>query len=1108
MIAVQGDRRVVTTTDESGAYEFPDLAPGTCSVEVQMFGFQTARKQITIGPGRQSVQQPTEWSLELQPPRPREPEGRGEFARRGQGQPGQQRPGQQQPGQQQPGQQQPGGQQPGGPRAGAGFRAAAGTTENELDQMAASAPQDTSTPSSANANEAFLVNGSLSNGLQTGQDDFGLRGPVLGMQAPGGFPGTGIEGQAGGQPGGVPGAAGGPGGGGPGGGGPGSGGPGGGGGGGFGGAGGGFGGGGFGGGGFGGGRGGAFGGPGGQRRNRPGGNGAFIGNRANRGRQGIHANLSFQWQGADTDAKNFSLSGQPVPQPNFNNYRWSAVLGGPLRIPHLLKGDSTFFTLSYFATRGQSISYNIGTVPTLAERAGDFSDATVNGVLQNIYIPGTNQKFPNNTVPSSLFNPAALALLNLIPAPNLSGNTQNYQSVFAVPADTDNVSLRLNQNIGKNDRLALNESFQRRKSETAQLFGFLDPGNGFGDNTNFSWTHNAGPNAINTAQITFNRNRTTQHSYFSYGENLAQEAGISGTSSSPIDYGPPTLSFTNFASLTDALPSNAAVQYVSEGDSYNWVHKNHTMTFGGDFKRQDRNTITDPNARGTFVFSGLATSQILNGQPAPNTGLDFADFLLGVPEFASAQYGANSTYFRQNAWDIFANDDWRVNPNLTLIFGLRHEYYSPLSEKYGHIANLDIAPGFTAVDPVLPGAAGAYSGTFPSGLIEPDRDGWAPRGGLAWKPSSKHSTVVRLGYGIYYNPTALNRLATELADQPPVPSAHTETVTNDGNRLLIENILTATTSTSAAVHDAYAVQKNYKVGYAQSWNVSIQQNLTRSFFFELSYLGTKGTDLDTETVPNRAVPGSLTSQDRLQIGDAQQFTYDSSWGNSIYHAGQVRLMRRFARNMSFNVLYTYSKSIDDSSTFGGVGNTVAQNAFDLSAERGLSSFDRRHVLNLNYVLSTPAQASWWKRNWTLSGSALIESGTPLTARIQGNQSNIAGTGIFGGTRAEATGLPVTGGSGYFNLDAFTYPPPGELGDAGRNTIPGPWSWSLNTAFGRYFTLGGEGSRKRIELRLETNNTLNHVNITNINTVFGSALYGLPTSAGAMRTAGINIRFRF
>ena len=161
----------------------------------------------------------------------------------------------------------------------------------------------------------------------------------------------------------------------------------------------------------------------------------------------------------------------------------------------------------------------------------------------------------------------------------------------------------------------------------------------------------------------------------------------------------------------------------------------------------------------------------------------------------------------------------------------------------------------------------------------------------------------------------------------------------------------------------------------------------------------------------------------------------------------------------------------------------------------MSSFNRTHVLNLNYVLSTPTQASWWKRNWTLSGSALLESGTPLTARILGNQSNIAGTGVVGSGRAEATGLPVDGWQRIFQSGRLHAPLPGELGDAGRNTIPGPWSWSLNTAFGRYFTLGGEGSRKRIELRLETNNTLNHVNITNVNTVVGSAALRLAHHGG-------------
>jgi hypothetical protein len=140
---------------------------------------------------------------------------------------------------------------------------------------------------------------------------------------------------------------------------------------------------------------------------------------------------------------------------------------------------------------------------------------------------------------------------------------------------------------------------------------------------------------------------------------------------------------------------------------------------------------------------------------------------------------------------------------------------------------------------------------------------------------------------------------------------------------------------------------------------------------------------------------------------------------------------------------------------------------------------------------------------------LIESGTPLTARVLGNQSNAGGTGVVGSGRADATSLPIGGVDGeFFNLGAFALPLPGMLGDAGRNTIPGPWTWTLNTAVGRYFTIGGEGSRKRIELRFETTNTLNHVNITNLSTIVGSTTYGVATAAGPMRTADINIRFRF
>src|SRR6202035_1095198 len=148
--------------------------------------------------------------------------------------------------------------------------------------------------------------------------------------------------------------------------------------------------------------------------------------------------------------------------------------------------------------------------------------------------------------------------------------------------------------------------------------------------------------------------------------------------------------------------------------------------------------------------------------------------------------------------------------------------------------------------------------------------------------------------------------------------------------------------------------RNYRTPYAQTWNVSIQHELPRGFFVELGYLGTKGTRLDVQTLPNEGPAGSLQ---RNQLGRALGFTFDSSGGNSIYHALQVRATQRFRRGISMSAFYAFSKSIDDSSSFGGAGNTVAQNWLNLAAERGLSSFDVRHSLTMSWVWTSPVGAA-------------------------------------------------------------------------------------------------------------------------------------------------------
>jgi hypothetical protein len=310
--------------------------------------------------------------------------------------------------------------------------------------------------------------------------------------------------------------------------------------------------------------------------------------------------------------------------------------------------------------------------------------------------------------------------------------------------------------------------------------------------------------------------------------------------------------------------------------------------------------------------------------------------------------------------------------------------------------------------------------------------------------------------------------------------------------------------------NTYAVNRYYATPYAQTWNFSIQHNLSHGMFVEGTYTGTKGTNLDVYLSPNSALPGTpLNSENRLPIANATTFTYDTPVGNSSYNGAMFRFSQRFNRGVSFRATYTFSRSIDNASSFGG---TVAQNFRDIAAERGLSSFDRRHVFDATWVFTsrfrnnqTTLVANLLK-GWMLTGSITAETGLPLTAMLLGNQADIAGTGNIGSGRASATGEDLASTSGFFNPGAFTTPLPGQYGNAGRNTIPGPGLVSLNLGFGRSFQFGE--SRRRLEFRAEATNVLNHVNYTSYNTVVNATNFGLPVAAGNMRQLSAVIRFRF
>ena len=223
--------------------------------------------------------------------------------------------------------------------------------------------------------------------------------------------------------------------------------------------------------------------------------------------------------------------------------------------------------------------------------------------------------------------------------------------------------------------------------------------------------------------------------------------------------------------------------------------------------------------------------------------------------------------------------------------------------------------------------------------------------------------------------------------------------------------------------------------------------------------------------------------------------------------------------MSATALYTRGKSIDDVSSFSGPGGTVVQYIDNLNLERGLSSFDVRNNLSTTFQYTSPfgmrghfRNTTWytsWLKGWATSGTFNITSGTPMTATVAGNQSNNAGSGAIGGTlRAEATGLPIyAAGYPYFDTAAFTTPPAGQFGDAGRNTIPGLEHATFNVSFRRNFRLG-DSSMRTLSLQLNTRNALNHPSITGIGTTVNANTFGYATGASAMRTVSMALRFSF
>ena len=888
---------------------------------------------------------------------------------------------------------------------------------------------------------------------------------------------------------------------------------------------------------FGGGGGGAFGGPGG---------GVIALGRMPKGFNinQPHGILYFSDDASALDARPYSLTGIESPKADYNQSRFGVNVGGPLNIPKIFNaGNKWFFFAGWNGSRGSSPYDAFSTVPTQDQRGGNFSAATYNdGKPVQIFNPGTGQPYQfngmQNQIDPSLISPAAKALLNYIPLPNIAttASGQNFHYVTSAASSSDTVILRLVHNFGASNgsgfgpfggggagnggRRSQNNinfglNWSRGSNNIVNQFPSLAGGTGTqGLNASAGWTRSKG-RVSNIFRVNYNHNHVSTTNLYSNVIDVAGPggAGIGGISNDPFDWGLPGISFTSFGGLSDPTPRRELDQTYSFSETVSWNRGKHNWRFGGDYRRILQSFRSARNSEGSFVFTGFATSQYSSGstQPITDTGYDFADFLLGFPQQTSLQSGATSYNFRANAFDLFVQDDWRFRPNLSFNLGMRYEYNGPYTEAKNQIANLDVAPGLRSAAVVLPGQSGPFDGTFPASLVRPDRNNFAPRIGIAWKPQKQ--MVVRAGYGINYNLAQYGTMIQNFAFQPPF--ANTATNTSDVTGLLGANPLKLTSGfppVGNTVTNNFGVNPNYRLGYVQIWNLDVQEGLPGGLVMNVGYNGAKGTRLDTE----RALVGSGN----------QPFIYESSEGNSVLHAASVRVRKRMAKGLGLSGQYIFSKSIDDASSIGGGGSVVAQNPFDISADRGLSSFDQRHKFTGNWIYDLPfgdnrrfVPKGAWSHilgGWQWSGDFSIGSGLYFTPRVLGGGLDIS-RGVSGSLRANTVAGQSISISDpttlkWFNTAAFCAPgaictnPSGSgFGDAGRNIIEGPGQVSINMSLNKTITIK---ESRALDLRITANNVFNTVRFTSLNTVVNSFTFGEVTGTGGMRRVTVQARFRF
>ncbi len=790
-----------------------------------------------------------------------------------------------------------------------------------------------------------------------------------------------------------------------------------------------------------------------------------------------------------------AIAGASAPNPRLNRNQFGANIGGPVVLPKLYHGkDKTFFFFNWesgYAAQGAIPAPK--TIIPAAVRTGDFSNVrnSKTGALIPILDPFAGAPFANNIIPSSRLSQQALVFLSFNPLPNGPNNSYLPAPSSAV-AYQRNYTTRIDHNFSTRDTISGRYLFNDTYEAGIPYWGH-DTRNNLGrtQGAEGNWTHTFGPSLINQFRTGWHHfgeaevfGTTNDPNY-----DVAGKMNLPGVSRLPLEYGPPSISISGpdgaysvydlARQIGPRTRSNGIYQIL---DTVSWQSGSHSFKMGLEINNR---LVTFQQARaprGAIGFTGIYT------------GSSLADFMLGYVQNANLNPTHTNTDLHDWTQAYYFQDDWKVTPNLTVNLGLRYDYYAPYTQSDNRFADV-YQNGYTITGIVTP-----QNSPYGNGLLQPNRNDFGPRAGIAYRPHWGGESVIRAGYGIYWTSEISNAIfAMAEGDQATSGASVTGNPSGLPNILFSNPFGAGSSGPAGTLPFAVSNDQNLKDTYAQQWNFNIQHKFPGNFVLDAGYVGAKDTHLIVTfgdlnrplqiVCPNVAAcgPSAVTSNPNTRRPDQlfpRAVTGDKSTGDASYNALQVKIERRSTSGLTLLTAYTWSKSMSGPSDIGGqVGGGqfigAPQDVFNGTLDRSISGFDvtQRFVQTLLYDVPFFKTMHGFGRyvldGWEVSSIMTAQSGFPAAVTLN---VDTTGTGINSRPDQIASGNLDPGQrtwKRWFNTGAFIQAPYGRFGDSPRTgafRLPGIFNidFSATKAFHIRETRG-------LQIRMEAFNLFNHFN---------------------------------